>query len=341
MGARRPPIGAGFPEALNSRRTHVDDRRAMSFARVPCATTSGAVLTTSFSADARLTRLVRTVAGAVVVAVAAVAAGPVPASPADASASFAIGSYNIRANVSTGTFDSAVHAVMASTDVAGLQEVNRHEKEDVLRSLAQSGWSYYRGPQGQGEQVPVIWNAARFDQISAGVARIADARYIGNELPRVSSVNANYATLVRLRDRMTGAAVTVINVHLVPGAVINGQPTPGRPRLLAAYKQAVANLASLARSEGANGRVFVLGDFNVGWVADKRFNLKPLPFATFWRQSMRSMWATQRPSGGIGSHEGSPALIDQVYSPLKATSATVRYDVRFSDHFPVIATYTV
>jgi endonuclease/exonuclease/phosphatase family metal-dependent hydrolase len=305
-------------------------------------------LTTSFSArDRRPASIARKTVTSIPAAGLALAAllafastpGATMAPMATTTASVAIGSYNIRAGVSVGTFESAVRAVAANSDVAGLQEVNSHAKEDVLRSLSASGWSYYRGKPG--EQSPVIWNQSRFDLVSGRVARIADGHYIGNELPNVSSVNPMYATVVHLRDRATGANISVVNVHLVPGAVINGRATPGRPRLFAAFKEAVTNLGSLTRSERAFGRVFVLGDFNVGWVADKRVHLARLPFATFWRQSMRSMWATERPTGGVGSHAGSPALIDQVYSTGKATSASVRSSIRYSDHFPVIATYTV
>ena len=302
-------------------------------------------MTTSFSpAVRRPAHIARkavtsTATGLAVAAVVALVATPEATVAPMATATVAIGSYNIRAGVSVGTFESAVRAVAANTDVAGIQEVNSHAKEDVLRSLGQSGWSYYRGKPG--EQSPVIWNQSRFDLVSGRVAKIADGHYIGNELPKVSSVNPMYATVVHLRDRATGANISVVNVHLLPGAVINGRATPGRPRLFAAYKEAVTNLGSLTRSERAFGRVFVLGDFNVGWVADKKVRLARLPFATFWRQSMRSMWATERPTGGVGSHAGSPALIDQVYSTARATNATVRSSIRYSDHFPVIATYTI
>ncbi len=45
--------------------------------------------------------------------------------------------------------------------------------------------------------------------------------------------------------------------------------------------------------------------------------------------------------GKRGSHAGSPSLIDQVFSAQKASSATARFDITYSDHYPVIARYLV
>jgi endonuclease/exonuclease/phosphatase family metal-dependent hydrolase len=263
-----------------------------------------------------------------------------PTSSAAASVSMRVGSYNIRAGVSTATFQNAVQTVARISDVAGLQEVNSHAKEGVLSSLSNSGFAYYRPAQGTGEQNPVIWRADRFSKQSARSSRLAPSRYVGNETAK-HRTGAVYAAVVRLRDDVTGGDVTIINVHLVPGAVINGRPTRHKPRLFKAYRESVINLGRLVKAETANAPTYVMGDFNVGWVADKRVHLTNLPYATFARQHKHSMWATQRPSGNRGSHVGSPALIDQVYSAQRAASARVFYATKYSDHYPVVATYTV
>lgn len=282
-------------------------------------------------------------AAAAVAALAAVSAAPVVrVTPAAVSEQpLSVGSYNIRAGVSTDTFRDAVQDLTSGAhgvDVAGLQETNSHKKEAVLASLASSGWSYYRG--SPGEQSPVIWNSDRFRFVSGRVARVARSLYIGNEMKgRAPRTAPMYVTVVRLLDRRTDTNISVINVHLLPGAVINGSPTPGRPRWFRAFRNSVVNLVSLAASERSFGTVFVLGDFNVGYAADKRVHRPRLPYARFLRKGMTSMWATERPSGSIGSHQKSPALIDQVYSATRATSATVRHGVTYSDHYPVVATY--
>jgi endonuclease/exonuclease/phosphatase family metal-dependent hydrolase len=264
----------------------------------------------------------------------------VTSSPATANANLQalrVGSYNIRAGVSTDTFRSAVATLATRVDVAGLQEVNSHDKEAVLASMRSSGWAYYRNKPG--EQSPVIWRQSRFDFLSGRTTRIAGAYYIGNEMPgRAAYSPTIYATVVHLRDIQTSGKVSIINVHLLPGAVINGAPTPGRPRSFAAFRASVMGLEALSSRELDYGKIFVVGDFNVGFAADKRTDRAHLPYASFRRLGMRSLWATERPSGR-GSHRGSPSLIDQVYSAAKATSASVKYGFRYSDHFPVVGTY--
>ena len=274
-----------------------------------------------------------------------VGAAPAPATPVTATNLAAakttvgvrIGTYNILCAVDTATFRSAVEALVPLVDVAGLQEVNSHEKEAVLDSLSGSGWAYWRSKVDHAEQNPVIWNTARFRLLSARQVKLNDPGYIGNERPGVSTINSMYASVVRLRDLATGQDVSIVNSHLVSGAVKGGRKTPGRTRLFRIYREQVSSLARVTKNERAWGRTFVMGDFNVGWVADKRERLRRLPFMTFRRQSMPSMWATQRPSAEKGTHNN--ALIDQVYSTTKASSSQVVFDLPYSDHRPAIATY--
>jgi endonuclease/exonuclease/phosphatase family metal-dependent hydrolase len=235
-----------------------------------------------------------------------------------------------------------VHGLLPDVDVAGLQEVNRHEKEAVLAGLHSEGFDYYRAPKDYGEQSPVLWRTSRFQLQSARYARIAKARYVGNEIKgRGPYTNPVYAAVVRLKDLATGENVSVINIHLLPGACINGGPMPGRPLTFKAFRASLINLEALTKSEQSFGHVYVLGDFNIGYQADKRVGRKHMPVKTFGRLSMNSMWATGVPSGKRGSHANSPSLIDQVYSQFRADSATVRYDMTYSDHYPVIADYQV
>ena len=253
----------------------------------------------------------------------------------------AVGTYNIRAGVSPETFASAVAAFSPRVSVAGLQEVSSKAKEAVLASLV--GFDYYRPARYFGEQQPVLWRSSdfAFDPTrwdSARSVQIADRTYIGNELAsRSTSIKAQYATVVRLTHRATGQRISVINVHLVPGAVVNGQPYPGRPRLFDLFVTEVANVITLTKTERDTwGRPFVLGDFNVGWVADERHRTRRLPFRKFTKISMPSMWATERPASR-GTH--SKSLIDQVYTTGRATRARVQFDIGQSDHWPAIAEY--
>ncbi len=74
-----------------------------------------------------------------------------------------------------------------------------------------------------------------------------------------------------------------------------------------------------------------MGDFNIGYQADKRVGSPThMPVKTFRRLGMASMWATQVPLWEAWlATRASPSLIRPgVLASRKASSATVRFDVR-------------
>lgn len=250
-----------------------------------------------------------------------------------------VGTYNIRAGVSTLTFTTALGSFLPRADLIGLQEVSSKEKEAFLAAQEANGWAYHRGERYFDGQTPVMWDAQRFEFVSARPERLTGAFEVGDEVAGKSgSYPAQYLTVVRLRDRLTERLVSVVNVHLLPGAVRAGRRWEGRPRLFERYVHEVKRMAAVTEVERRWGTVFVLGDFNVGWVADERWRKPRLPFATFRGMGLKSMWATERPAG-IGTHND--ALIDQVYTDKRAVHASVELDVVGSDHFPAVADYTL
>ena len=95
----------------------------------------------------------------------------------------------------------------------------------------------------------------------------------------------------------------------------------------------------LTRTElGGADEVFVLGDFNAGFVPDRRHRRRSLPYRTFKALGLRSNWSTQHPAH-LGTHND--ALIDQIYHPGKAVRTVVVRGLRFSDHRPATATYVL
>ena len=251
-----------------------------------------------------------------------------------------VGTYNIRAGVSTLTFTTALGSFLPRADLIGLQEVSSKEKEAFLAAQQAGGWAYHRGERYVDGQTPVMWDAQRFDFVSARPERLTGAFEVGNEVPGKSgSYPAQYLTVVRLRDLRTERLVSVVNVHLLPGAVRAGRRWEGRPRLFERYVHEVKRVAAVVEGERRWGTVFVLGDFNVGWVADERWRKPRLPFATLRGLGFKSMWATERPAAGIGTHND--ALIDQVYTDTRAAGASVERDVVGSDHFPAVADYSL
>jgi endonuclease/exonuclease/phosphatase family metal-dependent hydrolase len=271
-------------------------------------------------------------AALVVLPLTGVAAAP----PAGADTpSMTIGTYNIRAGVSVDAFQSALDSFLPKVQVAGLQEVNSKDKQQVLEGL--QGWSFFRPQRLHGEQNPVLWDTSVFKLLSHRSARL-DAAFTCHEIPGTSDYNPNYAVVVRLQQRATGAKISVVDIHLVNGAILNGEPRPGRAVIFQHYLRQVANLATLVKSERTWGPTYVLGDFNVGWVADSKHRHAGLPYRTFKAIGMKSMWATERPVSG-GTH--SVSLIDQVYATAAASSAKVAFDVSGSDHYPAVSTYPV
>jgi endonuclease/exonuclease/phosphatase family metal-dependent hydrolase len=291
-----------------------------------------------------MSRRVATSLAASVVALGLAMCSEVPAaSPAEPRAAgraagvvLRVGTYNILAGVGTRAFRHAVHALLPRADVVGLQEVNSHAKEAVMRSMHASGWRYYRPKR---RQSPVMWRYGRLRLVHARSVRIARGRHIGDEVPSQGSyVLPQYVTVVRLRSVQTGARISVVNVHLFPGAVSAGRRIPGRPVVWKLYVTEVANLAKVTRAERRWGRVFVLGDFNVGFVADQKHHDRHLPYATFKRMGMVSMWASGHPrkSGTRGT-----ALLDQVYAAQRARHPRVAFAIRYSDHRPALANYGI
>lgn len=260
-------------------------------------------------------------------------------SPADAATTdttttvVRVATYNVQVRRSLDQFLGGVRPLLDRSDIVGLQEMDTRDKEAALSGI--DGWEHYSVRPAF--QQTILWRSDRFRFVSGRVAKISDAAYVGSEM-RKANQPARYASVVRLVDTVTGRRVSVVDAHVIQGAVRGGRPWVGRPRLWRIFKQNMVSLAGITVAEKRWGQVFVLGDFNAGWVADRKHLRKRLPIRTFGRLSMKSMWRYSRPTNGLGTHND--ALIDQVFSTLAPRSAQVQFDLSaFSDHRPAIATY--
>ncbi len=255
-------------------------------------------------------------------------------------AALRIGTYNIRSGESYDEFKAGVTEFRPYVDVAGLQEIGANTKNQWLR--AQHAWGYCQAPHLQ--QNPVIWDRSRFDHLECGEYLLARGRTIPNGNPGADQVRADsYATLVRLRDRATGQPISFINVHMASGAIKGGRKWPGRAALFRMYKDQQASLVraqaleSARDVDGQHPLVFVLGDFNVGYKADLKWQVKGLPYRTFTRAKLVSNWRDWDLSRTQGTHND--ALIDQVWHASPASSSKILTWIRHSDHRPPVATY--
>ncbi|NYD43314.1 endonuclease/exonuclease/phosphatase family protein [Nocardioides panaciterrulae] len=229
--------------------------------------------------------------------------GPAPeGAAADGSGSSGVpvrvGTYNIRAGVRDADFTGGVAALLPRVDVAGLQEIARRGRQAWLAD--RPGWGCFR-PREAGAN-PVVWRSAAFDLLDGYGALLAHGRHIGDEKPaKGHDLDDQYATVVHLQHLATDQEVTVIDVHLLAGATTAGRRRHDRPLMFGFYRDEVRSLAALVEAERATGRVFVLGDFNIGYAADARWHDEAMPFARLAALGMVSMWRDCG-TAGRGTH---------------------------------------
>ena len=245
-----------------------------------------------------------------------------------------VATYNFKVGRPLKKFKKAIDQLKERVDVAGLQETRAPGRNAYLEGFRT--WGSYRPADTSPN--PVIWNKQVFRFVKGRAFLMARGRNIRNERSAGRGVyHDSYATIVRLQHLTTGRKVSVINVHLVAGAVRNGRPWRGRPRLFKMYRQQVVRLIKAHRLERSWGTVYIVGDLNVGYDSDKVRQRYDLPFKRLTKQGLSSMWRDYDVSKG-GTRNDS--YIDQVWSKDRATDAVVARSIRGSDHRPAIATYT-
>jgi len=221
------------------------------------------------------------------------------------SASVRIATFNIRAAVSTSTFAAGVKALLPSADIIGLQEVNSKDKArklaQVKRSTEWDFWRQYRThvashpKRGGTEQQPVMWRSSRFVCTYSGPMLASGLISLRGEAASGDGTVKHWFSVIHLVDRVTGQRISIVNVHMLHGAVAGGRPIRSRPKHWRTYKIQRANLIQKTQHQQGYGKVFIIGDFNAGWVADRKHRHKHLPFRSFRHIGYRSMWATERP----------------------------------------------
>lgn len=243
-----------------------------------------------------------------------------------------IGSFNIRAGADFGEYKNAVTALKPKVDVAGLQEIGSTERNQWLKSDVD--WGYHTSEAVQ--QNPIIWSRARFDVAGFQDYKIAEDRDV-----KGGPKGASWATGVRLIDRASGQQISVLNVHLVKGAVKGGLPVPGRKALFRLFAEQMAGTVQAIKAERAVAdidQVYILGDFNVGYEADVKRKHKKLPYRQYTALGMRSMWkGSPYLDAKRGTH--SEALLDQVWTTENSVAEKIYYGIDQSDHWPAVATY--
>jgi hypothetical protein len=257
-----------------------------------------------------------------------------------------IGSYNIEINRPLDQFKKAVDFIKSRADVAGLQESGGAPRRQYLDG--DSSWRIYHPPGLP--QDPVIWNPHVYDLVSAHQVKLSARARIEGKHGGLMMYKASFAPVVRLRQISTGYVFSLINVHLLRAAVNQGRKRPGSPRTYRVYVHQVRALKSAVRDERSRGLpVYVTGDFNVGYAADRQIRNRNLPFHKLRSVNLVANWQG-KPLNNYGTHIDSEcppgkthcgAYIDQIWAPKAAATAKVFIHQVHSDHYPIMSTYPI
>lgn len=262
---------------------------------------------------------------------------------ADDTCSVRVGSYNIEANRSFEEFKTAVTKFRGKVDVAGLQEIAGHVKNNWLED--QYGDGIYRAPSLG--QIPVVWNSDEFYFFGGREHKLASGRDIEGKSGGKVYKKDTYAPVVRLVHLDTLQPISVINVHLINGAMNLGLPDPKKPLTHALYVEQLASvMVAVAEERAAGFTPFVTGDFNISYAADEKEKHAEHPYAVFGGVGMDSIW-TGRKLSPHGTHIDTTckpgvkvcgAYIDGVWLPAEedVVGAKVFRKIVHSDHYPLM-----
>jgi hypothetical protein len=271
---------------------------------------------------------------------------PLASGQASSSTPLVIGSYNIEISQPLDQFKQAVDFIKTKSDVAGLQEAGGAPRRQYLDG--DHSWRIYHPPNLP--QDPVIWNPRVFEFVSSREVKLSDATEIESNTGGLMHWKALWAPIVHLRQISTGYTFSLINVHLVRAAVNGGRPRPDTPRTYRVYVHQVRMLQEAVKAERDKGLpVYVTGDFNVGYVADRDIEHPKLPYRRLTHMRMVANWQGHK-LNSYGTHIDTScppgkahcgAYIDQIWTSRQASRSHVYIHQVHSDHYPISSTYPV
>ncbi|MFA6300634.1 MAG: hypothetical protein WC642_15805, partial [Nocardioides sp.] len=153
-------------------------------------------------------------------------------------------------------------------DAGGMQEMSDAEdRESLIRLCKAQDWGWYMPNEG-GVAIPIVWNRDRF--------RLIDGHTVKVHGPQEGVTPSRYINSVRLREIATGKVFGYINTHVISGASRDAQLSNMNriPRLRKHLKMLRAEILGLFRQ---TEHVFVSGDLNVNYLADRRRQNAGLP----------------------------------------------------------------
>jgi hypothetical protein len=227
---------------------------------------------------ARLTQLMLPVVAAGALALSLLAAPSAPVGSvmpvrlvADArqSATYTTFTLNVLHDLGPLKAEEDIRRAMALGDVGGFQEMSDLEDRQTIMRVAQElNYGWYMPVNGGGGAIPIVWNRNRFLMI--------DGRSVMVHPGEEGVTPARFINVVRLRELATGKVFGFINTHTLSGASFDAQATDMHliPRLRLHLRMLHDEILGLA---GSTEHVFVGGDLNVNYLADRHRRVEGLP----------------------------------------------------------------
>lgn len=234
-----------------------------------------------------------------------IAAGDLrPVSAALPSPTYRTFTLNVAFPLSTQKATADAKRALTLGDVGGFQEFSQQPDRDALLKLLQrKDWGWYM-PLGAGVAIPIVWNRDRFRLISGKSVKVHG--------PEKNVTPSRYINVVRLRELATGKVFGYVNTHMISGASRDAQLSNMKriPRLRKHLEMLRTEIETLFLS---TEHVFVGGDFNVNFLADRRRRNPGLPTdrlgdlvdfdmplgASWGRQSLLDYGLSVRENGGL------------------------------------------
>ncbi len=262
------------------------------------------------------------------------------------------------ATLNTAAFQSRARAVddvrrlaRSGVDVMGLQEMASAKRRSLvdrqLVSCRGCRWASHVPAGSTRASTPIYWKREQYKLLKRGSVFVTPPTRVGNDGAGPARLNAKYITWVRLRDRVTGRKLWVLNNHAVPSVQgRNGGPDKSHPERLRLYKKHMVKLQALVQAcTRKGGLVFVVGDFNVNFRTDRRTRAHRFPTYRLSRVGLRNSYGPLgEPAGGTHSLRSgkSTRLIDHVwFAPRDALEPRRLRVLRGynSDHRPLVVKF--
>ncbi|MDP2773215.1 MAG: hypothetical protein Q8O61_06625 [Nocardioides sp.] len=153
-------------------------------------------------------------------------------------------------------------------DAGGMQEMSdKEDRQSLIRLCKARNWGWYM-PNDGGVAIPIVWDRDRF--------RLIDGHTVKVHGPQNGVTPSRYINSVRLREIATGKVFGYINTHVISGASRDAQLSNMNriPRLRKHLRMLRTEIIGLFRQ---TEHVFVSGDLNVNYLADRRRQNPGLP----------------------------------------------------------------